>query len=145
MTHRYPFSVIYPSACYGQSVAIYCNLQYNIFSLKDRGKHGLLLSHAGVCTIINAVFDVELKGRERAIRKGRKNVHAYIIGLMQHLSWDLLTEAQIKSLLHQGYQRVTYNLYSGHPEFYLKDCDPYTPVKTAKSVVLTGKTALALL
>lgn len=145
MTHRYPFSVICPSACYGQSVAIYCNLQYNIFSLKRGGKHGLLLSHAGVCTIISAVFDVELKGRERAIRRGRKNVHAYIVGWMQHLSWDLLTEAEIKSLSDQGYQRVTYNLHPDRPEFYLKDCDFYTPVKTAKSVIVTGKTALALL
>ena len=145
MTHRYPFSVIHPSTCYGQSVAVYCNLQYKIFSLKDGSKHGLLLSHAGVCTITDAVFDVEMKGRERAIRRCRKNVHAYVIGAMQHLSWELLTQTQITCLLEQGYQRVTYNLHPDHPDFYLKGCDRYTPVKTAKSVIVTGKMALALL
>lgn len=144
MTHRYPFSVIYPSSHYNQRVSIYCNLQYNIFSLKNGGKQGLLLSHAGVCVIIDAVFDVVLKGRERAIKRGRKNVHAYITGSMQYLSWDLLSEAEIKALFDRGYQRVTYNLHINRPDFYLKDCNCYTPVKTAKSVILTGKIALAL-
>jgi hypothetical protein len=145
MTHRYPFSVIHPSDHYGQRVAAYFNLHYKIFSLKDRSKHGNLLSHVGVCTITNAVFDVNPKGRERAIREGRKNVHAYIIGAIQNFGWDLLSDTQVKSLLERGWKRVTYDLNPDHPEFYLKDCEEYTPVKDAKSVILSGKKAWALL
>jgi len=145
MTHRYPFSVIHPSNYYGQRVAAYFNLHYKIFSLKDGGKHGNLLSHTGSCTIIDAVFDVNSKGRKRAIRKGRKNVHAHIIGSLQHLGWDLVSDTQVKFLLEMGWQRVTYNLNPDYPEFYLKDREEYTPVKEAKSVILSGKKAWALL
>jgi hypothetical protein len=145
MTHRYPFSFIHPSDYYGQRVAAYFNLHYKIFSLKDGGKHGNLLSHAGVCTITDAVFDVNPKGRERAIREGRKNVHAYIIGAMQNLGWDLLISTQVKSLLETGWKRVTYDLNPDHPEFYLKDDDCYVPVKKAKTVILSGKVAWVLL
>lgn len=145
MAHRYPFSVIYPSDYYDQRVAAYYNLAYKVFSLKERSSHGLLLSHAGVCTLVNVVFDVDVKGRQRAHRLGKRTVHAYAIGFLKHLGWNLLTEAEIKSLFERGYQRVTYNLHHDYPEFYLKDCDRYIPVKTAESVVLTGKTALALI
>lgn len=150
MTHRYPFSTIHPAAYYGQRVAVYFNLHYHVFSLKERGKSGLLLSHAGVCQLTDAVFEVERKGRERAIAQGRKNVHAYVIGILQLLGWDQLTDEAVRSktgqasLIELGYQRVTYNLHPDHPLFYCKDVMPYTPITTAKSVILNDKVALAL-
>jgi len=145
MAHRYPFSVIYPSDYYGQRVAAYYNLAYKVFSLKEGGRHGLLLSHAGTCTLADTVFEVDAKGRKRAFKLGKRTVHAYVIGYIQHLSWDLLSDTEVKSLLENGWKRVAYSFQPDRPEFYLKDCDRYTPVKTAKSVVLTGKTALALI
>ncbi|WDD36003.1 hypothetical protein PQG02_31865 (plasmid) [Nostoc sp. UHCC 0926] len=150
MTHRYPFSIIHPTVYYGQRVAVYFNLHYHVFSLKKGGKSGSLLSHAGVCQLTNAVFEVERKGRERAIAQGRKNVHAYVVGILQSLEWDKLTDEAVRSLPPQasliglGYQRVTYNLHPGHPLFYCKDVMPYTPVNTAKAVILNNKIALAL-
>ncbi|WP_373527434.1 hypothetical protein [Nostoc sp.] len=144
MTHRYPFSTIHPAAYYGQRVAVYFNLHYHVFSLKERGKSGLLLSHAGVCQLTDAVFEVERKGRERAIAQGRKNVHAYVVGILQSLGWEQLTDEAVRSLIELGYQRVTYNLHPDHPLFYCKDMMTYTPVTAAKSVILNDKFALAL-
>jgi len=144
MTHRYPFSIIRPTVYYGQRVAAYFNLHYHVFSLKSGGKSGLLLSHAGVCQLSNAVFEVERKGRERAIRQGCKNVHAYVVGILQSLEWDQLSDNAVQSLIGLGYQRITYNLHPDHPQFYYKDVMAYTPITTAKAVILNDKIALAL-
>lgn len=144
MAHRYPFSVVNPTEYYGRRVAVYYNLHYHVFSLKSGGKNGLLLSHAGSCKLINAAFEVERKGRERAIRQNRKNVHAYVVGTLQSLSWDSLTEEKVRSQINRGYQRVTYNLHPNHPQFYYKDILRYTPVMVANSVIFTGDMALAL-
>lgn len=144
MTHRYPFSIIRPTAYYGQRVAVYFNLHYHIFSLKEGGKSGSLLSHAGVCQLSDAVFEVERKGRERAIKQGRKNVHAYVVGILKSLEWDNLTDETVRSLIESGYQRVTYNLHPDHSQFYCKDVISYTPVNAAKAVILNDKIALAL-
>lgn len=144
MTHRYPFSVIHPSDHYGRRVATYFNLAYKVFSIKDGGKHRNLLTHAGACTMTDVVFDVDCKGRERAFKLGKRTVHAYAVGTLQHLGWDLLGDTQANSLLKKGWQRVTYDLHPNHNEFYFKDCDRYVPVKEAKSVILSGKTAWVL-
>ncbi|WP_392530145.1 hypothetical protein [Nostoc sp. C117] len=142
MTHRYPFSIIRPTVYYGQRVAVYFNLHYHVFSLKSGGKSGSLLTHAGVCQLTDAVFEVERKGRERAIAQGRKNVHAYAVGILQSLGWDQLSDNAVRSLIGLGYQRVTYNLHPGHPLFYCKDVMPYTPITTAKAVILNNKMVL---
>jgi hypothetical protein len=144
MTHRYPFSIIHPTDYYGQRVAVYFNLHYHVFSLKSGGKSGSLLSHAGVCTLTDAVFEVERKGRERAINQGRKNVHAYVVGILESLGWDRLSDNAVRSLIDKGYQRVTYNLHPDHPQFYCKDVMSYTPISAAKTVILNDKIALAL-
>jgi hypothetical protein len=144
MAYRYPFSAIHPSDHYGQCVAVYFNLHYKVFSIKE-SKNGNLISHAGACILTDAVFDVNPKGRERSIRECRRRVHAYVIGSMQHLGWDLLSDTQVKSLLETGWKRVTYDLNSDHREFYLKDCERYVPVKKAKIVILSDKMAWVLL
>ncbi|TWH42368.1 hypothetical protein CAL7102_06018 [Dulcicalothrix desertica PCC 7102] len=48
-------------------------------------------------------------------------------------------------IFNQGYQRVTYNLDPEHLHFYYKDAAEYTPVMSAKSVVLYDKVALTLI
>jgi hypothetical protein len=144
MTHRYPFSVIHPAEHYGRRVATYFNLAYKVFSIKDGGKNRNLLTHAGTCTITDVVFDVDFKGRERAFKLGKRTVHAYAVGTLQHLSWDLLSPVQVESLLKAEWQRITYDLHPDHPEFYLKNYNCYIPFKEAKFVILSGKTALGL-
>ena len=144
MSHRYPFSIIHPTAYYGQRVAVYFNLHYHVFSLKSGGKSGSLLTHTGVCRLTDAVFEVERKGRERAIAQGRKNVHAYVVGILQSLKWEQLTNEAVRLLIDKGYQRMTYNLHPDHPQFYCKDVMHYTPISAAKAVILNDKIALAL-
>lgn len=95
--------------------------------------------------LTDAVFDVSPKGRERSIRECRRRVHAYAIGVLKYLSWDLLSPAQVESLLENGWQRITYDLQPDHPEFYLKNYNRYIPVKETKYVILSGKDAWALL
>jgi hypothetical protein len=143
MAYRYPFSAIHPSDYYGQCVAVYFNLHYKVFSIKE-SKNGNLISHAGVCSLTNAVFDVSPKGRERSIRECRRRVHAYAIGVLKYLSWDLYSPVQVESLLETGWQQITYDLRPDHPEFYFKDYATYRPVKETKSVLLSGKTAFVL-
>ena len=144
MAYRYPFSAIHPSDHYGQCVAVYFNLHYKVFSIKE-SKNSNLISHAGACILTDAVFDVNPKGRERSIRECRRRVHAYAIGVLKYLSWDLLSPVQVESLPETGWQGITYDLHPDHPEFYLKGCDRYLNVLEAKTVILSGKNTLALL
>jgi hypothetical protein len=144
MAYRYPFSAIHPSDYYGQCVAVYFNLHYKVFSIKE-SKNGNLLSHTGACILTDAVFDVSPKGRERSIRECRRRVHAYAIGILKYLSWDLLSPVEVESLLETGWQQITYDLQPDHPEFYRKNYNRYIPVKEAKYVILSGKAAWALL
>ncbi|MBW4599685.1 MAG: hypothetical protein KME29_08725 [Calothrix sp. FI2-JRJ7] len=144
MAHRYPFSVINPTDYYGRRVAVYYNLHYYVFSIKEGGKNGLLLTHAAICELTDVTFEVEMKGRLRAISQGRKNVHAYVVGILNSVSWDMLRVQDLQELFNQGYQRVTYNLDLEHLYFYYKDAAEYTPVMSAKSVILYDKVALTL-
>jgi hypothetical protein len=149
MAHRYPFSVINPTSYYGQRVAVYYNLHYHVFSIKAGGKSGLLFSHASCCELTDVTFEVECKGRERAIRQGCKNVHAYVIGTLQRLCWgysDDMVQCQTTCIKASAIasSAVTYNLHPDHPQFYYKDAPSYIPVTRAKSVILTRNIAVIL-
>jgi hypothetical protein len=122
-------------------VAAYFNLHYKVFSLKEGGKQGRVFTHAGVCAIADATFEVNIKGRERAIREGCRNVHAYVIGRLCNLGWDAYDRPALDKLLEQGYRRVTYSLDPDRPEFHLKDEDNYVPVFTASTVILADRVA----
>jgi hypothetical protein len=145
MAHRYPFSVINPTDYYGCRVAVYYNLHYYVFSIKEGGRNGLLLTHAAICELTNVTFEVEMKGRLRAVSQGRKNVHAYVTGILNSLSWDVLFDEALQELSNQGYKRITYNLHPQHSHFYYKDAAEYTPVISAKSVVLYDRIAWTLI
>jgi hypothetical protein len=145
MAHRYPFSVINPTDYYGRRVAVYYNLHYYVFSIKEGGRNGRLLTHAAVCELSDASFEVESSGRARAIRQGRKNVHAYVVGTLNSLSWDALDSDAVYQLINQGYEIVTYNLHPEHHQFYYQESVKYSPIMEAKSVILNNTVALARL
>lgn len=63
----------------GQQVKVYYNLHKNLFSVKD-AKTGLVIGHAEMVNLSNVVFKVSEAGRQRVLREGRKNVHAYVTG-----------------------------------------------------------------
>ncbi|BDA71848.1 hypothetical protein CAL7716_060140 [Calothrix sp. PCC 7716] len=145
MAHRYPFSVINPTDYYGRRVAVYYNLHYYVFSIKEGGRNGRLLTHAAVCELSDATFEVEYSGRARAIRQGRKNVHAYVVGILRALSWDALSDKALQELFNQGYKKASYDLHPQHSQFYYKDAVKYAPVISAQSVILYDKIAWTLI
>ena len=63
-------------------VKVYRNLHRDQWSIVacDGPHKGLVVAHADELWIRWASFKVSSAGRERAIREGRKNVHAWIIG-----------------------------------------------------------------
>jgi len=56
---------------------VYFNIRKKRFSIMVKGK---VVDHAAEVHIKNARFHVNENGRQRVIERGRKNVHAYIIG-----------------------------------------------------------------
>lgn len=56
---------------------VYFNLHRACWSIMLRGK---VTGHAPALTIANARFVVREGGRQRVLREGRKNVHAFVVG-----------------------------------------------------------------
>jgi hypothetical protein len=63
----------------GQWVEVYYNLHNGLFSVKDYHT-GLVLAHGEHIHIYNPEFKVSESGRQRVLREGKKNVHAYVKG-----------------------------------------------------------------
>lgn len=64
----------------GNTVDVYRNLHNNLFSIRDR-KSGLVVAHGEGFKIHDAITKVSEAGRQRVIKEGRRNVHAYITGV----------------------------------------------------------------
>ncbi len=60
-------------------VAVYRNLHRALWSVRDQTTR-LVLDRVERCVLIDAVFRVGEKSRQRALREGRRNVHAFVIG-----------------------------------------------------------------
>lgn len=58
-------------------VEVYYNLHKHCLSVKHRGR---VLTYAGEITLRDAKFAVQESGRQRTIKEGRKNVHAFVRG-----------------------------------------------------------------
>ena len=63
-------------------VKAYFNLHSGLWSLMAiDGRHaGRVIAHAESVELVNVVFKVSEKGRQRVLREQRKNVHAFAIG-----------------------------------------------------------------
>jgi len=101
-----------------QPVKVYRNLRKNTFSVlsttaPDRGR---LIGHADVVVLANVTFKVSQAGRQRVLKDKQKNVHAYVVGLLQYTAQDL----DLLDSLEGFVQEVTYNPYK-HTTFVYKD------------------------
>lgn len=76
-------------------VKVYRNLRRKCYSIQYKGR---VIEHARQVTLLNVRFHVNENGRQRVLKTGHKNVHAYAIGV-----W---TEQNIPHTLNG---RVTYN------------------------------------
>lgn len=65
----------------GQKVRIYRNLHNGLMSVQAKvNGRWLVIGHTADIALRDVSFRVSQAGRERVLREGRKNVHAYIIG-----------------------------------------------------------------
>ena len=97
-------------------VQIYRNLHrttaegHAVYSV--RNDKGIVEDHVTEINLINPVFRVSEKGRERVRREGRKNVHAYIQGKRM--------KGNGRAPVAHSMSRITYNPYH-HDHFVLAD------------------------
>jgi hypothetical protein len=61
----------------GEKVRVYYNLHKKKFSVKS-GKH--VVAYLGTIDLIDVKFIVNEKGRQRVLKSGQKNVHAFVEG-----------------------------------------------------------------
>lgn len=70
----------------GQRVRVHFNLHRGDFSVIDP-KTGKVVANVPGIVLSDAEFRVSEKSRQRAIDRGRRSVHAYVIGFVSALSY----------------------------------------------------------
>jgi hypothetical protein len=109
-------------------VEVYFNLHKYTWSVRS-AKTGRVLLHTDKVHINNPTFVVRKAGRERVLREGKKNVHAFVRG-------DITVFDDFEPDYHPNY--LDYTLVSYNPYKFDTFFDVYdtTPVRTAKRAFL---------
>lgn len=109
---------------------VYMNLRTGKWSVRSK-ETGRVVNHADQLVLHNARFVVREGGRQRTIKEGQKNVHAFIEG-------DVTAKDDIDATLTlarmQGQPKARYNPY--HYSSFVDDND--NPVKQASKVALSA-------
>jgi len=105
-------------------VEVYFNLHKHVFSVRQCST-GRVILHTDKVHIRDPQFVVRKSGRDRVLREGKKNVHAFVRGEIAHFD-DFDPD-------YLDYSLVSYNPYK-HDTFV--DVQDVTPVRTAKRAVL---------
>ena len=112
-------------------VDVYKNLRLDTFSIRDMtpgsANYSKVIAHQDYALLINASFHVGEKGRQRVLKTGQKNVHAFVRGYYVYPPWDS------ENLDVDKMAQVTYNPYQ-HESFVWKDSGE--KVQIASEVVL---------
>jgi hypothetical protein len=98
-----------------KNVDVYRNLHTGLWSIRQGGK---VYAHSDRLELRSAEFRVQQAGRKRVIEEQRKNVHAYVTGLI--VKPDLMVD-----YLLYAWHPVSYNPYK-HNHFVIKvsaSCD----------------------
>jgi len=107
-------------------VRVYYNLHKKCFSIQDY-KTGLVIKHTNQLNLSNAMFVVRKSGNERVRSEGKKNVHAFVNGIVSDKSSGHLV---VSNSFHNSY-RVRYNPYEMdyfHYEKMVTDWEGEKPV-----------------
>jgi hypothetical protein len=85
------------------AIAVYWNLHKDCFSIQSREKdtYGRVIHHVNSVVISLPKFVVRQAGREKVLKEGKKNVHAFVVGEFCASPYHLFTQGR----------RVTYNPY----------------------------------
>lgn len=84
---------------FSKPVKVYKNLHNGLFSVMQ---DNLVVAHVESFTMRNVVFKVNQAGREKVIKEGKKNVHAFVTGMLISVNSEPLFGVD---------QRITYNPY----------------------------------
>jgi hypothetical protein len=105
----------------GMKVRVYFNTHKDCLSVQHKGK---VIAHVKSISLEDVVFKVSESGRQRALREGRKNVHAYVCGKV------------ISKTIQKLNMPVTYNPYQ-YTQFAYKASKQ--PINNAKECQIRGK------
>jgi len=134
-------------------VEVFFNLHNQLWSVRAlSGTHkGRVVGHAHTVLVRDARFVVQAGGRERVVREGRKNVHAFVRGDLEAVKWSNKANAMLprgsaqlvpwtsddtryaRFAVEAG-QAVTYNPYRFST---FVDADALSPVYSAPMACLT--------
>lgn len=96
-----------PEIPVGMPVEVYWNLHKHVFSVRSR-ETGRVLGHCDDINLADVTFRVSQAGRRRVVTEKRKNVHAFVRGVIA--SDEMHLRGPIET-----YTRARYNPYeSGH-------------------------------
>ncbi len=109
----------------GRRVRVYWNLHRHCYSIQDAATR-LVISHVDHIDLVDVVFKVSEAGRQRVLREGRKNVHAFVVGTVVPEALDA----------HGWWWNISYNPYKG-PDFMMSTPAPFPlPVMEAEGAHL---------
>lgn len=107
----------------------------NVISMKVPGKKPFYTSSA---VLFDVTFKVHGSGRQRALREGVRNVHAWVVGTDHGIR--LLPEQEAMATpeyMHGfGWRKAVYSPFKGSS---FVDTETLEPVHTAKTAVMVGK------
>jgi L-fucose mutarotase/ribose pyranase (RbsD/FucU family) len=85
----------------GNRVRVYRNLHNKLFSVQAKlNKTWKVIGHVENITLADATFKVSEAGRQRVINQKRKNVHAYVEGVVTTVAFEI-----------EFATKITYNPY----------------------------------
>ena len=127
---------------------VYKNLHNGKWSIQDK-KTGLVIGHADCVVMLQAYGVVSQAGRQRVIAEGKKNVHAFIEGVIDAVKGfvpykdrELVEQTEIKGLAYDSMRQLTYNPYKYETFVYKDNEEKFT--QTVKCVALLSNQVLAL-
>ena len=108
----------------GRKVEVYRNLHNGLLSVRD-AKTKRVIGHTDRVCIDGVTLKVSEAGRQRAVREGRRNVHAFAVGV------ETLTQ-----LTSTG-PRITYNPFRA-PHFHVAGTDAAAQIQGAAIITPEG-------
>jgi hypothetical protein len=109
---------------HGRKVEVYRNLHNGMLSVRD-AKTKKVIGHTERVCLLSVQLKVSEAGRQRAIREGRRNVHAFAVGV------------ETTQCLGEAGQRITYNPFRA-PYFHVAGTDIAAHLSGAAVVTPVG-------
>lgn len=116
---------------FNKQVKIYKNLHNGLFSVMQ---NNLVVAHIESFTLNNVVFKVNESGRQRVIKEKKKNVHAFICGLLVDVN---------QGFLHDRLSAISYNPYRAS-NFYFKGDNDFDEVLLNDFEIVQGNSKQGL-